>query len=874
MEKNPLVSVVIPVFNGSAYIREAIDSALAQTYKNIEVMVVNDGSTDNTDEIAKSYGNKIRYLSKENGGVSSALNLAIKKAKGDYISWLSHDDIYFPEKLETQLQKLSGLEKKEQHGTILYSNYIFINDKAEEVGNTGYQKIHNSDKLNDSLYPLLNGLVNGCTLLIPKICFERDGYFNETLRATQDYDLWFKMFPKYNLIFMEDELIESRVHEKQGSRTESTRSDELDNLWMKMVKGVSSGERTRIYGSEAKFYAKVYRYVKSSKRSRKVEEYLYGKCEELLAELSSEPNLNIANMATYPARKESLEITVSSILPQVDFLNIYLNEYEEIPEFLKDPFINCVLGKEAKGDLRDNGKFYFLEKVPESAIYFALDDDIIYPPDYVVKMLEELENNDYRTVLGVHGIIFKSNFESFARSRITFHFSRPLRYSLNASCLGTGTVVFRKALVKDLNLLCFKTPGMADLWLGVFCKNQKIAMVATKRKANWLVPVNLKQENTLWIEGSNSQDQQNEIIRENRLWEFENSLTEQTLSKIKVSVVIPFYNRPKETTEAIKSALAQTHHRLEIIAIDDKSTVGLKEIKEIVKSDNRIKLVKNTHRKGAGGARNTGIDLATGEYIAFLDSDDLFLPEKITEQLSFMVFNEYDFSFTSYGTFSAESEKEISIKDIAGQNLYFPSIICGCLAATPTVMVRSDMFENKDNRFPEEFKHGQDVALWIRLSKTSPCYGLNKVLSIVRFSGDNVVLNQEKEALGMQNILKYVIENFLDQNSIEATNALYRRFVRFGGENSEIDQRMRDELNKIPITTRTKRKVKRTLVGLKTVFKNFVKFVVRQVSPSFRDSENMRKEINMMEKKLDFFEISFKQEIRKFEDAIGKRKNE
>ena len=89
----PMVSIIIPVYNGANYLREAIDSALAQTYSNFEVIVVNDGSNDGgeTDRIATSYGEKIRYFRKENGGVASALNMGIKHMKGDYFSWLSHD---------------------------------------------------------------------------------------------------------------------------------------------------------------------------------------------------------------------------------------------------------------------------------------------------------------------------------------------------------------------------------------------------------------------------------------------------------------------------------------------------------------------------------------------------------------------------------------------------------------------------------------------------------------------------------------------------------------------------------------------------------------------------------------------------------------
>ena len=85
----PLVSIVIPVYNGSNFLRDAIDSALAQTYPRVEVIVVNDGSTDGgaTEAIAKSYGSRIRYFAKENGHVASALNYGIARMEGEYFSW-------------------------------------------------------------------------------------------------------------------------------------------------------------------------------------------------------------------------------------------------------------------------------------------------------------------------------------------------------------------------------------------------------------------------------------------------------------------------------------------------------------------------------------------------------------------------------------------------------------------------------------------------------------------------------------------------------------------------------------------------------------------------------------------------------------------
>ncbi len=123
-EFSPLVTIVIPVYNGGDYLNESIQSALSQTYKNIEVIVVNDGSTDSgvTRNIALSYGDKISYYEKENGGVSSALNLGIKKMNGQYFSWLSHDDLYSSEKIEKQLTY--ALNSHDKSDVIVYSDSI------------------------------------------------------------------------------------------------------------------------------------------------------------------------------------------------------------------------------------------------------------------------------------------------------------------------------------------------------------------------------------------------------------------------------------------------------------------------------------------------------------------------------------------------------------------------------------------------------------------------------------------------------------------------------------------------------------------------------------------------------------------------------
>lgn len=254
---NPLVSIVIPVYNGENYLKEAIESALAQTYKNIEIIVVNDGSSDNTDAIAKEYGNKIRYFKKKNGGVASALNLAIEKMQGEYFSWLSHDDLYFPQKIENQINFLSKQNKKK---VVLFSNYLLINENGRKLS----EVIINHKTTLIPEYCLLRGCVNGITMLIPKEAFVDCGNFNEKLRCTQDYDLWHKFLKKYPFMHMTDILAKTRIHSLQDTNMNPKAVSEGEDLWQFMIEDVSDVRKIELEGSVYNYYYKMALHLKNS----------------------------------------------------------------------------------------------------------------------------------------------------------------------------------------------------------------------------------------------------------------------------------------------------------------------------------------------------------------------------------------------------------------------------------------------------------------------------------------------------------------------------------------------------------------------------------------------------------------------------------
>ena len=251
----PLVSIIIPVYNGEKYVCEAIDSAIAQTYKNIEIIVVDDGSKDNTSEVVKRYGERIKFYHKDNGGVSTALNFGIEKASGEYISWLSHDDIYHKDKIEKQIKILSTFTEAERARTLLYSSLEEMNEDNFIYNKFEPQKKYSNKKLNNHFWPVLAGLINGCTALFPKKCFDEVGLFNPELRYTQDSEMWFRMSSKLNFRFHPDITLISRKHKAQGTNNIDERKEKEDNdLYINMVNKMTAEQMQEISGTELKFF--------------------------------------------------------------------------------------------------------------------------------------------------------------------------------------------------------------------------------------------------------------------------------------------------------------------------------------------------------------------------------------------------------------------------------------------------------------------------------------------------------------------------------------------------------------------------------------------------------------------------------------------
>jgi glycosyltransferase involved in cell wall biosynthesis len=249
----------MPVFNGGHYFRYALDSALAQDYPNLEVLVVNDGSTDEgeTERIAVAHADRIRYIRQENYGVAGALNTAIRHMSGEFFAWLSHDDLYLPHKTTAQLAYLDRLGRP---FACLFSDYDLIGPRDEHIAAVRLpaERIRWNPRL-----ALLNGLINGCTVLIPAAIMREFGPFDEALRCAQDYDLWNRILARHEFFHQPEVLVRYRLHPGQGTHTPRAVS-EGNAVWKAMLDSRSEVERAQMFGSTRGYFGSLATFLKET----------------------------------------------------------------------------------------------------------------------------------------------------------------------------------------------------------------------------------------------------------------------------------------------------------------------------------------------------------------------------------------------------------------------------------------------------------------------------------------------------------------------------------------------------------------------------------------------------------------------------------
>ena len=203
------VSVIIPTYNRKKFLKQAINSVIKQTYQNLELIIIDDGSSDKTIEYLKK--KKLKYFKQNNKGVSAARNKGIKKASYDWIAFLDSDDRWHPKKMENQINYLIKNPKYKVCHTdeIWIKNSLRINQhkKHKKFGGKIFDKCLEMCKISPS------------SVIIKKEIFQKIGFFNEKLPACEDYDLWLRISAKFPILYLNEKLtIKYGGHKNQLSK--------------------------------------------------------------------------------------------------------------------------------------------------------------------------------------------------------------------------------------------------------------------------------------------------------------------------------------------------------------------------------------------------------------------------------------------------------------------------------------------------------------------------------------------------------------------------------------------------------------------------------------------------------------------------------
>jgi glycosyltransferase involved in cell wall biosynthesis len=266
MESTPQISVVITCYNYGQYLRNCLESVLAQTYQNIEIVVVDDGSTDDTPEIMARYRDlpRIVCIRQENGGQARAKNTGIKNATGDFIAFLDADDAWEKDKIERQIACFA----KPEVG-VVYCRARYIDENTDEFNYemTGHYLQPRRGKVTEWL--IFDNFVQFSSSVVRKECFDRFGTFDETLKMGIDWDLWLRISTAYEFDYVDDRLFYYRMgHSGQMSKNAEERqrcSDRIMSNFLSRYPNIVSTysidkAKSLTYCNRGEYYRKINRW--------------------------------------------------------------------------------------------------------------------------------------------------------------------------------------------------------------------------------------------------------------------------------------------------------------------------------------------------------------------------------------------------------------------------------------------------------------------------------------------------------------------------------------------------------------------------------------------------------------------------------------
>jgi hypothetical protein len=491
-----LVSVVMTTYRSAAFVRRAVVSLLDQTYRNLEVIVVDDASDDQTvaivEEVARADKRVHLVRCWRNRGTYWAKNIGMMHARGDYIAFQDSDDWSHPTRIQRQVRAIESRPGAKASTC----NYVRLNAAGKTVLNRG-----------------LRERVGFPTLLIQRDSALWDVGFFDQVRAAADEEYLYRV-----RCLLGSGAV---VHVPEALYSTLARPDSLSAAEVSLDLSVEPEPLAHLSKDRRAYFEAFTMWHEQTGDLRigfPARRRAFPAPEAMVPAERPQAQEVTASLASIPRRRRMLQKVVESLLPQVDRLNVFLNHYQDVPLFLDEPRITVARSQD-HGDHRDRGKFFFLGQV--SGYHFLVDDDIYYPPDYVAYGLAKLRQYDSAVVIGYHGRVLPPTVNRYfdATGGRVIVFWKPLRVDEPVHILGSGTVAYHSSALQ-LAFRDFATTGMSDVWLAIRAQEQQVPMIAIARPQPFLRPIPGCEEGSLFEEYRNADEQQTSLVRAQEPWTF------------------------------------------------------------------------------------------------------------------------------------------------------------------------------------------------------------------------------------------------------------------------------------------------------------------------------------------------------------------